>query len=110
MDSDVLGILGSLLALVILDLAVLRFGWDSRSGAREMPGAGDRCGKRRPPFPRASDRTRRRLVWSSSVPNHALHFPGRDWATAPPLQGLLRLRPPASAIGYARLDLAALGK
>lgn len=37
MDSDVLGILGFVFLFVVLDVAALRFGYDSRRWAREMP-------------------------------------------------------------------------
>ena len=37
MDSDVLGILGFVFLFVVLDVAALRFGCDSRRWVREMP-------------------------------------------------------------------------
>lgn len=105
MDAPFAIAIGVLL-VVALDLAALRFGCDSRRWVREMPGAGDGCGVRRPPLPRAHDPPVRPLA-------RPLRLTGRGdaaRATAPPRRGPLRLHPPTSATGYARLDLAALGK
>ena len=95
-----------LLLIVALDLAALRFGYDSRNGVREMPGQGD-GGSASAPRIRVS-----RGLWAQPAlwALRSARVTGAEWAVAPPLHGLLRLRSPGSATGFARLDLSALGK
>lgn len=56
MDSDVLGILGFVFLFVVLDIAALRFGYDSRRWVREMPFVSDAVSTR----PRAGRQIRLR--------------------------------------------------
>lgn len=48
MDGSLIALVGLVLVLLILDLAALGFGCNSRDGEREMPGVGDLPPLRRP--------------------------------------------------------------
>lgn len=81
MDGDALAAIGFVLGIVIFDLAALRFGSDSRDGAREYPVPAE------PSRPRRARRRRRQ---------------GRR-VTAPPL----RPRPLAAPMPLGRAQTAA---
>jgi hypothetical protein len=103
-DGPVLGILGFVAILVLLDVAALRFGEDSRTWTRELPQAGDAA----PPFPRRPRfrlrpaRARLGQGWTVA-PIRDLRIAERPWPT--PTRPFVP-RP----VCYQRFDLAAAGK
>ena len=104
MDGEVLGILGFVFLFVVLDVAALRFGHDSRGWARELPLAGD-VTITRPRLPALRIRSRAARV--------AQRWTGRR-AVAVVLQPTVAkpFRPPVprEVLCFQRFDLAAAGK
>lgn len=104
MDSDVLGILGLVFLFVVLDVAALRFGCDSRRWVRELPLAGDvTIARPRLPTPRMRPReTAGAQTWAGRRAAAAALRP----AAAKPFRPAIR----RDVLCFEQLDLAATGK
>lgn len=104
MDSGVLEILGLLLVFIVLDVAALRFGHDSRGRAREMPLAGD-VTITRPRLPTIRIWSRATEASQASAGRRSAAVPIQTAKTKP-------FRPliPRDVLCFERLDLAAVGK
>lgn len=122
MDDSLIALAVVVLGLIVFDVAALRFGYDSRSGKREMPTAGDL-----PPRRSHGENHRRRwrrgqgarppvvtqlLILSeigaggAQITRHVVTSGGRNRRTGKPF----KLPVSVEAHRYAQFDLAAKGK
>ncbi len=112
MDDGVLGILGFVLIFVVLDVAALRFGHDSRSMSRELPLLGDAVVR----IPPQTGRHVQALLTLESLRGQALRVrpaPSRSFAPITRVQRRSRpFRPyiAGDVHAYPRFDMAAVGK
>jgi hypothetical protein len=125
MDGSLVLLVGLVLGFILLGILALRFGVDSRSGRREIPGARDGLVSQRDRTKRRSEHHRHRRRNQHPVVVRQLLIVQADGSVTP-LDGIEKLgdSPPEShapqtkrcpdsgiASGYLQsLDLAALGK
>jgi hypothetical protein len=112
MDDGVLGFLGFVAILIVLDVAALRFGVDSRRLTREPPLPGDPVAR----IPPDAGRRARGLLTFAALRANALRVQPASPRFLARTASAQRLRRPfrpyvsGDAYGYPRFDLGAAGK